>query len=376
MGDLTTRLSIFTVMLDLGRGKCSLQLIGASDRAEVYEIQSELSVYPPLVVKCPPFRKLDGQSADPRDEADAFDKGCVAILREMQALSRIGSCAFVNMAQYAVSVLGVPALIFHKLDTDLRTLVTSDFCAGDRFVRLAVLHMIARGLARAQTKSVIMHQDLKPENILIDFAAEKYVLDGDFPALVIPKINDFELTNKVYGGRLRGFRPYLPAEHFLSGDVAAQVSDRYDIYSLAVIAHELLTCGFHPMPGSDPRGLHCSAYVDGFQQPYRNEERWKKWARAPAADKTLPAISDRPLADALRAALDPNFRARPTASEMAAAFMAAMEREDAAATRLTKAAIEFLEWSGENGSGAEHRFPAQAQEVISQFPELVSAYFG
>jgi serine/threonine protein kinase len=279
------------------------------------------------------------------------------------------------MAQYAVSALGVPVLIFRKLDTDLRTLVTSDFSVGDQFVRLAVLYMISRGLASAQSKGVIIHQDLKPENILINFAAGMYSVDREFPALIIPKINDFELTNNI-GNRLRGFRPYLPAEHFQSGDASSYVSDRYDIYSLAVIAHELLTCGYHPMPCDDERGLHCSAYVGGYQQPYRNEERWKKWARAPAECKPLPAITDRSLASALRAALDPDFKKRPTASAMAEEFKAAMERQDPAAAKKTGISIDFLEQSGETGSGAEAQFPNQARKVLSRFPEHILEYFG
>lgn len=353
------------IEVQLGLGAEALRLLGASEHAEVYEIVSSHRGDSTLVVKTPPFRRLGEQT---RGGQDAFDEGCFAILGEMDALSRIGNCAFVNAAQYAKLAFDVPVLIFRKRHGDLRQLIKVDTSAGDMFVRLATLHMIARGLVAAQLKGVLIHQDLKPENVLIDFASRVYQLDGDFPALVIPRINDFELTNRLIGKRLRGFRPYLPAEHY--EDVGSEIApdNRYDIYSLAVIAHELLTCGFHPMPADDPRGLHCSAFVDGYASGFEREKKWKNFARRPAIEKPLNAIDDRALAAVLSAALDPQASNRPTAAEMAGAFAGAMARQDAKATEQVGIAIDYLEHSGETGSGASGRFPDEARKILATAP--------
>ncbi len=364
--DFRLKLVCSQIEVKLGLGAVELRLLGSSDHAEVYDIVSERMGDNTLVVKTPPFRRLGDQT---RDGRDAFDAGCFAILGEMGALSRIGNCAFVNAAQYAQLAYDVPILIFRKRHGDLRQLINASTSAGDMFVRLAALHMIARGLVAAQLKGVLIHQDLKPENILIDFASKHFQLDGDFPALVIPRINDFELMNRLIGRRLRGFRPYLPAEHYADAGQEIAPDNRYDIYSLAVIAHELLTCGFHPIPSADPKGLHCSNYVNGFTSGFSSEEKWKKFARKPASEKPLPAIEDRALAAVLSAALDPDHRNRPAAAEMAGAFATAMARQDPKAAEQISVTVDWLEQSGETGSGASGRFPDEARKILAGAPE-------
>jgi len=371
-----TRLRIFTSGLDLGRGECSLRPITANDHAEIYEIVPDHQIHPTLIVKCPPFNWLRVNSPAVAEEVDAFDEGCFALLGEMDALSKIGKSAFINMAQFAKAPWGVPSLIFRKMDLDLRWLILADTSVANTFVRLATLHMVARGLARAQDKGITIHQDLKPENILIDFAAGSYSLNGDFPALIIPKINDFELTDRLFGSRLRGFRPYLPAEHFQLGDPSNFASDRYDIYSLAIIAHELLTGGFHPIATDDPRGLHCSNYMNGLVGPYSREDKWKRWARKPVSEKQLPSITDPELAATLAQALAPDFIDRPSAAEMANAFWKAMVREDPAGAEQVEISIDYLDYSDEVGSGAQARFPEAARWILANAPDRPSASQG
>lgn len=359
--DAEVRLKLFGDLLDLGRGEIDLRLIGSGKTAEIYEVIPDHQINPPLVVKAPPFRMVDDE--------ELYDQACFSILREMRALSMLGSSAFANMASDAKSVLGVPALIFLKRDTDLRQLIMADKTAADRFVRLALLHMIAKGLARAQEKGVIIHQDLKPENIILHFTSQHYVVTGDFPALIIPRINDFEFTNHLIGERLRGFRPYLPKEHYDQFEGKVGLNNRYDVYSLAIIAHELLTYGFHPLPNpNDARGLHCSEFVDGLKGPYKSEEKWKKFARKPKSEKPLHSIDDRLLADTLSSALAPEFESRPTSSEMADAFLEAMKREDPGRAEQVGITIDFFEKSDETGSGDQARFPQRAQMILDEAP--------
>lgn len=353
------------IEVKFGLGANSLSLIGASDHAEVYAIQSKFYDDDRLVVKTPPFQRLGELT---KDGLDAFDEGCFAILDEMSALSQIGNCAFINTPQYAALAHDVPILIFRKCHADLRQLIMANMSAADMFVRLATLQMIAKGLVAAQQQGVMIHQDLKPENILINYMSVDYHINDEFPALVIPRINDFELTNRLIGKRLRGFRPYLPAEHYEDFTAEIGPDNRYDIYSLAILAHELLTCGFHPMPSDDPSGLHCSAYVNGYAAGLEREKKWKNFARKPASEKSLPAIKDRTLATVLSAALDPDYQSRPSAAELAGAFSKAMVTENPIAAKRVSLTIDYLEESGEIGSGASSRFAEQAKKILANSP--------
>lgn len=196
-----------------------------------------------------------------------------------------------------------------------------------------------------------------------------FKIEGNFPAFVVPRINDFEFTNRIVAGRLRGFRPYLPAEHYGQKKTETDAGRNYDIYSLAIIAHELLTFGFHPLPTDDPRGLHCSVYLNGLTGPYKSEEKWKKWARKDASEKPLPAIADRVLASVLSQALTPDYLSRPTAREMADAFRDAMFRENPSNAKMIELTINFIEEAGEAGSGAAARFPKHALHILAEAPD-------
>lgn len=104
----------------------------------------------------------------------------------------------------------------------------------DVLTLLSVLHDICSALHAIHSLGII-HRDLKPENILVDRRG-------------VIKLTDFG-TARMEGsigiqGCIVGTLAYLSPEYLKDG----QVDNRSDIYSLGIIAYELITGG-HPFQG-------------------------------------------------------------------------------------------------------------------------------
>ncbi len=91
---------------------------------------------------------------------------------------------------------------------------------------------IARGL-RAMHRLEMIHQDLKPDNILIDESNTLKIID--FGSTKIAGLA--EIQSVVEHNRIVGTANYTAPEYFKGGTG----SNRSDIYSLGVIAYEMLT---------------------------------------------------------------------------------------------------------------------------------------
>ena len=111
----------------------------------------------------------------------------------------------------------------------------------DLQARLELLVRICRAVHHAHTRGVI-HRDLKPANILIDDEHNPKILDFG----VARAVGEEELTRMTMAGEIIGTLPYMSAEQ-LGGD-ARRVDSRSDVYSLGVIAYELIA-GRLPYPG-------------------------------------------------------------------------------------------------------------------------------
>lgn len=99
-----------------------------------------------------------------------------------------------------------------------------------------IVEQIAKGL-RAFHRMEMIHQDLKPENIVIDGDGTVKIID--FGSVKIAGLE--EVASPVEDPGLLGTVGYAAPEYLLE----QQVSNRADIYSLGVIAYEMLT-GKHP----------------------------------------------------------------------------------------------------------------------------------
>ncbi len=99
-----------------------------------------------------------------------------------------------------------------------------------------IIGQIALGL-RAFHRREMIHQDLKPENIVIDKYGTVKIID--FGSVKIAGLE--EIAAPVMGSGMLGTVDYSAPEYILG----QAVSNRADIYSIGVIAYEMLT-GKHP----------------------------------------------------------------------------------------------------------------------------------
>ena len=119
-----------------------------------------------------------------------------------------------------------------------------------------IVEQIARGL-RAFHRLEMLHQDLKPENIMVDFSGHVKLVD--FGSTQVGGIA--EIATPIERVNLLGTRNYCAPEYFRNqpGTTAS------DIYSLGVIAYELLTdrlpYGEMPRDAANPKFLQRLHYT-------------------------------------------------------------------------------------------------------------------
>ncbi len=106
--------------------------------------------------------------------------------------------------------------------------------ALDVRARLALFCRVCEAVHYAHHRGVI-HRDLKPGNILVDAAGQPKILDFG-----IARLAEFQVAPlSSEDGRFVGTREYASPEQ-VRGDTE-QLTPRSDVYSLGLIAHELLT---------------------------------------------------------------------------------------------------------------------------------------
>lgn len=119
-----------------------------------------------------------------------------------------------------------------------------------------IVEQIARGL-RAFHRLEMLHQDLKPENIMVDFSGHVKLVD--FGSTRVGGIA--EIATPIERVNLLGTRNYCAPEYFRNqpGTTAS------DIYSLGIIAYELLTdrlpYGEIPRDAANPKFLQRLHYT-------------------------------------------------------------------------------------------------------------------
>lgn len=100
-----------------------------------------------------------------------------------------------------------------------------------------IIEQAAHGL-RAMHRQEMLHQDLKPENLMIDSHGTVKIVD--FGSTRIAGIQEIEAP--IERGKLWGTYDYAAPEYFLE----QAATNRADIFSLGVIAYEMLTGGQLP----------------------------------------------------------------------------------------------------------------------------------
>ncbi|MDZ4828992.1 MAG: tetratricopeptide repeat protein [Phycisphaerae bacterium] len=163
------------------------------------------------------------------------------LVREGAALARLrhpGIAQIFAVGNGDVDGTPFPYLVMELVDGKPLNEVAADPTLGTR-ARVAMLIAIAEAVQHAQEKGVI-HRDLKPSNVLgapdgrprvLDFGVAR-LLDADSP-----------LSMATMPGMLVGTLRYMSPEQFGdgSGGGSGEVDTRSDIYSLGVMAYELLS---------------------------------------------------------------------------------------------------------------------------------------
>jgi serine/threonine protein kinase len=153
--------------------------------------------------------------------------------QEVEALSRIDHPSVVGLFDCGETTSGRPYIVMQYIDgCSLRSRLTPE---GMSFLSVArIIRQIGDALTAAHEVG-ILHRDLKPENIMVKVGKdEERVKVIDFG---IAKVKDSIISVSTAQGTTVGTIAYMSPEQLSAQPITAQS----DIYSLGVIAYEMLT---------------------------------------------------------------------------------------------------------------------------------------
>lgn len=150
---------------------------------------------------------------------------------EAEALSRIDNTSVVEVLDVDESADGRPYIVMQYIDGEmLRSLITSE--GMNLELAASILKQIGDALEHVHQKG-IFHRDLKPENIMLKRGTGSVVI-VDFG---IAKVTDSQVAPSTAHGQSPGTLVYMSPEQ-LRGE---RVTAASDIYSMAVLAYEMVT---------------------------------------------------------------------------------------------------------------------------------------
>ena len=154
--------------------------------------------------------------------------------QEVEALTRVDHPGIVGVLDTGELPSGNPYIVMRYVDgVNLRSFITPEGMALERVARL--LRQIGNALTAANEKG-ILHRDLKPENLMLQTlsGSDEQVTIIDFG---VAKIKDSLVAPSTVGPSSIGTYVYMSPEQ-LRGEKLTATSD---IYSLGIIAYELVT---------------------------------------------------------------------------------------------------------------------------------------
>ncbi|KAF0250205.1 MAG: serine/threonine protein kinase bacterial [bacterium] len=170
--------------------------------------------------------------------------------REAGILSLVQHPNIVSVFEIGVSEQNLPYLVMELVEGKLLSdsLKNEGIFSLSRLVRL--ISQLCQAVA-AIHKQGIIHRDLKPENIIINGEGENEVvklLDFGLAKLVRGERDDKWLRTLTGRGQIHGTIFYMSPEQC----EGKKLNERTDIYSLGIVAYELLTgqppfCGDFPL---------------------------------------------------------------------------------------------------------------------------------
>lgn len=154
--------------------------------------------------------------------------------QEIEALSRIDHPSVVGVFDFGELPSGSPYIVMKYVDgVTLRSSITPDGMELKRVARL--IKVLGSALASAHQKG-ILHRDLKPENIMLQTLSDA----DEQPTMIdfgVAKVKNSLIAPSTVEPRTLGTYLYMSPEQF-RGETVTTASD---IYSLGVIAYEMIT---------------------------------------------------------------------------------------------------------------------------------------
>jgi serine/threonine protein kinase len=160
--------------------------------------------------------------------------------QEVEALLRIKHSGVVRVQDAGKLIDGRPYIVMEYVDGErLRSLILRE--GMDLRRAASILKQIGEALEHVHEKG-IFHRDLKPENIMLRRGTDSVVLI-DFG---IAKVKDSVIAESTVEGESAGTLVYMSPEQLRGAEVMAAS----DVYSMAVIAYEMITGRrpFRPIP--------------------------------------------------------------------------------------------------------------------------------
>ncbi|MBO8201677.1 protein kinase [Streptomyces smyrnaeus] len=187
---------------------------------------------------------------------------------------------------------GATALVMDRADHSLQELLATRPREGPapREDAARILAGVSAGLAHIHTRGWV-HGDLKPGNVLLTGDGEVWL--GDFGLTV-----ELEGTH-AYVPPL-GSLDHVPPEWWSDREGGhSVVRPTADIWAFGILAHQVLTGGLHPFPGSTPRAraLGAQAYARGNAELRLDNSIPARW-RELIADCLKPDHASRAALDA------------------------------------------------------------------------------
>lgn len=161
-------------------------------------------------------------------------------MQEARAASSIGHPNIVEFTDFGVTPDGLTYSVMEFVDGPTLDRVIDEYAPMPPARVNAIVGQIAQALAAAHEKGII-HRDLKPENVFVYNRNERtdFVKIVDFGIAKVTSLSDAQAVPRLtLAGTVFGTPEYMAPEQAAG---RSDIDCRADVYSLGVIAYEMLT---------------------------------------------------------------------------------------------------------------------------------------